>query len=52
MFHIQSGGLETYPGVGVGGEDRLAREIDICWDLWDGRCELPEAEGDRSVRVE
>lgn len=52
MFQIQSGGLETCSGVCTGDEDRLTREIDICWDLWNGRRELPEAEGERSVRVE
>jgi hypothetical protein len=51
MFRIQSGGLEAYSGVGTGDEDRLPREVDICWDLWDCRHELLEAEGERSIRV-
>ena len=52
MFYIQPGGLETYSGVGTGDEDRLTREVDILWYLWDGRRELFEAEGERSVRME
>jgi len=49
MFRVESGGLETYPGVGTGDEDCLAREVDIRWDLWDRRCELFDAEGERSI---
>lgn len=52
VFRVQSGGLETHPGVCAGDEDRLAREVDIFWNLWDGCCELFDAEGEWSVRVE
>lgn len=49
MFRVESGGLETYPGVGTGDKNRLTGEVDICWDLWDRRRKLFEAERDRSV---
>ena len=52
MFHVRFGGFEAYAGVRAGDEDGLTREVDICWDLWDGGCELFDGEGDWSVRVE
>jgi len=52
VLRVQSGGLETHPGVGTGDKDRLAGEIKICWDLWDAGRELFETERDWSVRME
>ena len=52
VLHVQSSGLEPHPGVRAGDEDRLAGEVDICWDLRDGGDELFEGEGDGSVWVE
>ena len=49
MFRVQPGESETYPGVDTGDKRRLVGEVDIYWDLWDGGCELFEAEGYRSV---
>lgn len=52
MPRVQPGGLEAYPGIGAGDENRLAGEINVCWDVWDAGCELFETEGEWSVRIE